>query len=57
MVLVILLICFGKPLYDLARFSIHGDLYSHIVLIPFITVYLIWLKRQKLAQLPAVASP
>ena len=57
MLLVILLICFGKPLYDLARFSIHGDLYSHIVLIPFITVYLIWLKRQKLAQLPAVASP
>src|SRR5207247_2624244 len=48
---VLLLICFGKPLFDLARFARQSELYSHILLIPFISAYLIWLKRQDLAPL------
>jgi exosortase C (VPDSG-CTERM-specific) len=36
-------------LYDLARFAIQSDLYSHIILLPFIGLYLVWLKRHELA--------
>jgi exosortase C (VPDSG-CTERM-specific) len=39
-----LLLCFSWPLYDLVRFSLGNELYSHIVLIPFISLYLFWLK-------------
>ncbi len=46
---VVLLAAFGKPLYDLARFAAHSDLYSHILLIPAISLYLVWLNRRKLA--------
>src|SRR5207253_10519768 len=37
------------PLYDLSRYAAHSDLYSHILLIPFISLYLVWLKRRDLA--------
>ena len=40
-----LLACFSRPLYQLIRFSLQSDLYSHIVLIPAVSAYLIWLKR------------
>jgi exosortase C (VPDSG-CTERM-specific) len=48
-VTVFLIICFGWPLYDLARYSLQSELYSYIPLIPFISLYLIWLKRRNLA--------
>lgn len=61
-----LTLCFAKPLYDLFRFSLRFDLYSHILLIPFISGYLIWTKRAELPQpkfgsvkralLPAIAG-
>jgi len=41
--------CFGVPLYDLVRYAAPSELYSHILLIPFISLYLIWLRRGKLA--------
>jgi exosortase C (VPDSG-CTERM-specific) len=44
-----LLILFGWPLLSLASFAIHSELYSHIFLIPFISGYLIWIKKDKLA--------
>jgi exosortase C (VPDSG-CTERM-specific) len=44
-----LLCCFSRPIYTLIRFAIHSNLYSHIILIPFISVYLIWAKRHQLA--------
>lgn len=43
-----LLLGFSVPLYHLMRFAVHSDLYSHIILIPFISLYLIWLKRRTL---------
>jgi exosortase C (VPDSG-CTERM-specific) len=46
---VLLAICFGKPLYDLLLFAWQSDLYSHILLVPFISLYLIRLKRGGLA--------
>jgi exosortase C (VPDSG-CTERM-specific) len=38
-------ICFALPLYDLLRFSLHSDLYSHVLLVPFISAYVVWLQR------------
>jgi exosortase C (VPDSG-CTERM-specific) len=44
-----LLLCFAVPLIELARLAFRRDLYSHIVLIPVITLYLLWLRRESLA--------
>jgi exosortase C (VPDSG-CTERM-specific) len=44
----LLVLCFYKPLLDWARFSFHSDLYSHALLIPLVTGYLIWCKRREL---------
>jgi exosortase C (VPDSG-CTERM-specific) len=48
-----LLLCFSKPLWDLAQFSLGSHLYSHIILMPFVSLYLVWLKRQ---EMPRVSS-
>jgi exosortase C (VPDSG-CTERM-specific) len=49
MVLAIIVVaCFTRPLWALIQFALHSELYSHILLIPFITGYLIWLQRQTL---------
>ena len=45
----LLVVGFASPLAGLARFAFHSDLYSHILLIPFISLYLIWVSRQSLA--------
>jgi len=45
---VVLLVLFGRPLLALASFAMHSELYSHILLIPFITGYLIWINKGKL---------
>lgn len=44
----VLALIFGKPLFDLVRYSLHEEFYSHIILIPFICAYLIWIDRSKL---------
>jgi len=41
-------ICFAIPLWKLVRFAAASDLYSYILLIPFIGAYLLWLKRGSL---------
>jgi exosortase C (VPDSG-CTERM-specific) len=46
---VVLAACFAKPLYALVRFTLHSDLYSHILLIPFVSLYLAWLKKGSLS--------
>jgi exosortase C (VPDSG-CTERM-specific) len=48
-VTAILTICFSKPLYDLAWYSLNSELHSYIPLIPLISLYLIWSKRRSLA--------
>src|SRR5678816_359422 len=42
-------ICFASPLSDLAYRARHSELYSHILLVPFISLYLIWLNKRNLA--------
>lgn len=44
----ILGIFFAIPLWKLVRFAATNELYSYILLIPFIGVYLLWLKRDSL---------
>ena len=48
---VLLFLAFSVPLVDLMQFAVGSDLYSHIVLIPFISLYLVWLRRAHLAAL------
>jgi exosortase C (VPDSG-CTERM-specific) len=48
LVTVGLVLCFSGPLYHLVRVAANSQLYSHILLIPFISMYLVWLKRQRL---------
>lgn len=43
-----LALCFAVPLVRLARFAVQEDLYSHIFLIPVISGYLVWSRRQQL---------
>ena len=43
----ILVLCFGKPLYDLMRFAAQNDLYSYILLIPVVSIYLVWSQRKQ----------
>ena len=52
-VIAILLACFSRPLLELVRFSLGDDLCSYIPLIPFVSLYLIWIKRRELGE----ASP
>ena len=42
---VVLALCFGVPLYDLAWFAATSEFHSYILLIPFISAYLVWLKK------------
>jgi exosortase C (VPDSG-CTERM-specific) len=43
-----LLLCFSVPLYQLARFAAGSELYSYVLLMPFVTIYLVWPKRKNL---------
>jgi exosortase C (VPDSG-CTERM-specific) len=45
---LIVIVFYARPLFDLTRYAFKSELYSHIVLIPFISLYLIWPKRKTL---------
>src|SRR5579863_2707333 len=45
---VILGLAFGGPLSHLVKFALNETLYSHIVLIPVVSLYLVFSDRQKL---------
>lgn len=51
---VVLLVCFAVPLWHLAVFAAGSALYSHILLVPLISAYLVWLRRKSL---PADPEP
>lgn len=42
----VLLLTFSVPLVQLIRFALGSELYSHIVLIPIVSGYLIWSRRR-----------
>ena len=41
-------LCFSVPIYHLLRLAFSDDLYSDVPLIPFVSLYLVWLRRQRL---------
>jgi len=45
---------FIKPLYVLAGYAANTEMYSHILLIPFVSAYLIWQRRKE--SLPPITS-
>jgi exosortase C (VPDSG-CTERM-specific) len=49
-----LLVAFCVPLYQLVLLALDQDLYSHVILVPFISLYLVWMKRP---ELPAPSRP
>lgn len=50
---LLVVLCFSKALFNLARFALSDTLYSHILLIPFISAYLAWLQKDRLSSLSA----
>jgi exosortase C (VPDSG-CTERM-specific) len=44
-----LLIAFSWPLFRLVQFSMGSDLYSHILLVPGVSLYLVWLNRARIS--------
>jgi exosortase C (VPDSG-CTERM-specific) len=52
--LLLLVLAFGSSLYNLAHFASSSTLYSHILLIPFISLYFVWSGR---SDLPYPAAP
>jgi exosortase C (VPDSG-CTERM-specific) len=50
-----LLAAFALPLIDLVRFSFHNELHSHVILIPLVSAYLVWIQRDKLAAISSQA--
>jgi len=49
-----LILAFGLPWYHLVQLSLNDSLYSHLPLIPFVSVYLVWMRRETL---PPVSLP
>src|SRR5208282_734149 len=49
-----LALCFAIPLWNLIRFAATSQFHSYILLIPFISAYLVWLKKH---DLPPASSP
>jgi exosortase C (VPDSG-CTERM-specific) len=44
---VVLIAVYVQPLHRLLRYSLGNQLYSHILIIPFVSAYLVWLKRDQ----------
>jgi exosortase C (VPDSG-CTERM-specific) len=45
---IVLLAAFGQPLLGLANYAAHSSLHSYILLIPFVSCYLLYLRRDQL---------
>jgi exosortase C (VPDSG-CTERM-specific) len=50
----VLVFIFAEPLWRLARFAALDELFSYILLIPFLCAYLAWLQKKRL---PAISPP
>ena len=52
---VLLAASFLGPFRGLVRFALDEDLFSYVLLVPFISLYLAWVRREGLARAPAGA--
>jgi exosortase C (VPDSG-CTERM-specific) len=48
---------FIKPLIDLAAYASEVNLYSHVLLVPFISGYLVWLQKEELSREISLGKP
>ena len=56
--LVILCAAFARPLREFATYTAHSDVHSYVLLIPFVTAYLIYIRwRQLSAELTTSWGP
>ena len=46
--LALVILAFSLPLFNLIKFTLGSSLFSHIVLVPFVSVYLIWIQRGRI---------
>lgn len=53
---ILLLALFGRPLTSLVTHAVRNDLHSYILLVPFISAYLIYVRRDQLPKV-YIASP
>lgn len=53
----LLVLCFCKPLFDLVRFAAGSNLFSHILLIPLVSAYLVYQKIRQTRGTAAAMSP
>ena len=51
-----LALCFAIPLWDLVRFAATSEFHSYILLIPFISAYLVWLRRGVFQFVPSLPA-
>lgn len=49
-----LVVAFGPTLYGVLRLSLANSLYSHLPLIPLVSIYLVWIRRE---ELPPAGAP
>jgi exosortase C (VPDSG-CTERM-specific) len=47
---ILLVACFTGPFVKLVRFSFKADLFSYILLVPFISGYIAWIRRKEVAR-------
>lgn len=54
---LVLTLCFVRPLVDWVRLALGTDLFSHVLLIPFVSLYFVWQKRRTLKWTIQTGSP
>ncbi len=47
---LVLCLAYAKPIYIWAKFALGSELYSHVLLIPFVAAYFAWNKRGELRE-------
>lgn len=48
--LILIIAAFGQSLFALINFAAGSDLYSYIILVPFVSGYLLWVQRHQFAR-------
>ena len=48
--LLVIIAAFGQSLFTLMRYAAGSDLYSYILLVPFVSAYLLWVRRHQFAK-------
>lgn len=47
--LLVIIAAFSQSLFTLLNYAVGSDLYSYILLVPFVSIYLLWIRRHQFA--------